>query len=214
MHVEIHVCINAGWPALSNIAINFARVSEFLCYLVTDGCWFTQARFHQFEHARMWEGRKLHFWTRYVLLLNIAIVCSASSSSTFIYEIVFSVIKLWITYFLINRSSDDLPYSEERGALGDFVLFKNRSKFKPVIYAEVQIYFVITNIKNIFYISFVTSILLHLFSAIRKYYSKLLKILPSNKIHHNIQKWMWFFEKRKQWIPAFRRRRLSSMWNR
>ena len=58
---------------------------------------------------------------------------------------------------------------------------------KPVIYAEVQIYFVITNIKNIFYISFVTSILFHLFSAIGKYYSKLLKILPSNKIHHNIQ---------------------------
>ena len=51
-------------------------------------------------------------------------------------------------------------------------------------------YVVITNIKNIFYISFVTNILLHLFSAIGIYNSKLLRILPSNKIHHNIQKWM------------------------
>ena len=70
------------------------------------------------------------------------------------------------------------------------MFLKNKSKFKPVIYAEVQIYVVITNIKNIFYISFVTSILLHLFSAIGIYDSKLLKILSSNKIHHNIQEWM------------------------
>ena len=75
---------------LSNIVINFARMSE----LDTDGCRFTHARFHQFEHARMWEGRKQHLYTRYVLLWNIVIVCSASSSSTFIYKIVSSIIKL------------------------------------------------------------------------------------------------------------------------
>ena len=98
-HACRDACINAGWPVLSNIAINFARLSEFLCYLVTDGCWFTQARFHQFEHARMWEGKKLHFWTRYVLLLCVRLHLHRDLYM----KLFFSIIKLWITYFLINR---------------------------------------------------------------------------------------------------------------